>query len=445
MAFLTPFCRHPFQAAIVGALVVAAAVWTAGYWASGADREWAAEKQILQMHQAAAPLWEAIRESREGEAWDALWAQVNRGNPEWQGRWKPSLAEEEGSGSNSEKVAWGSLAALESFGLGQAGVDARGQAWVQIDLPSSGQGEATFQIRRPLATPAWASRLPAWAAVAGLTSLLLFWLGLERRFRPKPSLCRAIQQAAQLDLRTAPTPASPPEFQDLASALDFTLQELRRSQGFLEEAYEHTAAALGLSIEAKDPLTHGHSRRVAASSVALGRLLALPDESLHDLRIGGLLHDVGKIGISEHVLQKPAALSAEETRLMEEHTLVGHRIVSAVPTLRGAAEIVRDHHERWDGAGYPAGKAGTEIPLLARVVAVADVFDALISPRAYKDSIPPMQAAQILQAQAGHQLDPHLVPLFLEQVANLPQLQALSESPPAVEAAVEIPAKLRPR
>jgi HD-GYP domain-containing protein (c-di-GMP phosphodiesterase class II) len=157
--------------------------------------------------------------------------------------------------------------------------------------------------------------------------------------------------------------------------------------------------------EAKDPYLCGHAQRVCGLAVAIAFYLGIRDRSLETVRIAALLHDVGKIELPEHVLQKPGALTDEEFAVIQEHSERGYEILSSAPSLRGAAAGVRSHHERLDGSGYPDGLEGDEIPIEARIVAVADVWDALTSRRVYRDALSHEDARQILQGEAGNRLD----------------------------------------
>jgi hypothetical protein len=150
-----------------------------------------------------------------------------------------------------------------------------------------------------------------------------------------------------------------------------------------------TLRALIGAVEARDAYTHGHSARVAELSVHLGQRLGLRPAALRSLAEGAYLHDVGKVGIPDHVLNKPGALSDDERGWIEQHPVVGADIAGRAPSLRGALEVIQQHHERYDGSGYPDGLAGEQISLPARIVAVADVWDALTSDRAYRPAWPP--------------------------------------------------------
>jgi len=192
--------------------------------------------------------------------------------------------------------------------------------------------------------------------------------------------------------------------------------ELERAQRRLvQEAYRATVGALADALATKDTGTRAHSQRVQRYAVELARGL---DSTLAEdpgVEYGFLLHDVGKIGIPDRILQKPGALSDEERRLMQRHTVLGDQMLRAVTFLQGEGiAVVRSHHERWDGAGYPDGLAGTEIPIAARVFAVADALDAMTSDRPYRSAGSWDDAAQEITVQAGKQFDPAVVEAFMQ-------------------------------
>lgn len=173
--------------------------------------------------------------------------------------------------------------------------------------------------------------------------------------------------------------------------------------------------ALGLALEARDRETRGHTDRVTAQALQLGQLMGLSPAQLHDLRLGAYLHDLGKIAVPDHILLKPGPLTPAERREMQGHAGEGERLAAALGFVPPAAlELVRHHHERWDGQGYPDGLAGEYIPLLARIFAVIDVYDALTSDRPYKQAWPHERARAELQAEAGKHFDPAAVRAFLE-------------------------------
>jgi HD-GYP domain-containing protein (c-di-GMP phosphodiesterase class II) len=192
--------------------------------------------------------------------------------------------------------------------------------------------------------------------------------------------------------------------------------------------YPEALRALVTAVEAKDSYTHGHSVRVAELAVELGVRLALDPDSLRAIARGAYLHDIGKIGVPDAILSKPGPLTADERAVIEQHPVVGCEIVFQAPSLAEALPVIRCHHERWDGTGYPDGLAGNEIPLVARVVAVADVWDALTYERAYRRAWTHAEALGHIRAGASCHFDPRCVGA-LEALAA--QWGIAADKPPA--------------
>lgn len=176
---------------------------------------------------------------------------------------------------------------------------------------------------------------------------------------------------------------------------------------------ENVMLALAVAIEAKDPYTEGHITRVAAYAEILGREIGLSPWEQSLLRKGGILHDVGKVAVRENVLLKPGPLTREEYEHVKVHPLVGERICQPLGQPRLVLDMVRFHHERCDGRGYPDGLAGEEIPLSARIMALVDAYDALTTDRPYRSLCSPEQALQVLRREAGRQFDPELTRVFV--------------------------------
>jgi len=178
-----------------------------------------------------------------------------------------------------------------------------------------------------------------------------------------------------------------------------------------------TVNVLTATLKIRDVETQGHSERVARFSELLGRELGLNRTQMKSLEYGALLHDIGKIGVPDAILRKPGPLTTEEWARMREHPLLGLRILSGVGFLESAALVVVQHHERWDGRGYPYGLSGTAIDRNARIFAVADAFDAMISDRVYRAGRPFAEASEELRRRAGQQFDPEVIECF----ARIPQ------------------------
>jgi putative nucleotidyltransferase with HDIG domain len=171
--------------------------------------------------------------------------------------------------------------------------------------------------------------------------------------------------------------------------------------------------ALARTIDAKSPWTAGHSERVTHTSLRIARLMGLPDDELEVLNRGGLLHDIGKIGIPADILDKPSALNEEEMQVMRDHVTVGARILEPIAAYADVIPIVLRHHERWDGCGYPDGIAGEEIEFHARLLAAGDVYDALTSHRPYRSGMTQADAVAWITEQSGTHFDPRVVKAFL--------------------------------
>src|SRR6266851_6331450 len=188
--------------------------------------------------------------------------------------------------------------------------------------------------------------------------------------------------------------------------------ELDRALDSLEDAYRSTLKALTAALETRDSETHGHSERVVSYSLRLGREYGLNRDEIKALEFGSLLHDIGKIGVPDSILRKPGKLTDEEWVLMREHPLHGQQILRGIEFLQGAALVVAQHHEKWDGSGYPRGLRGEDIDLCARIFSVADAFDAMTSNRVYRKGKPYQDAAKELDDWAGKQFDPKVVEAF---------------------------------
>jgi putative nucleotidyltransferase with HDIG domain len=188
-------------------------------------------------------------------------------------------------------------------------------------------------------------------------------------------------------------------------------QERQRSQE-LQRSYMATVVALSNAVEARDAYTGKHAERVAAYGMLIARTMKVPLADAPATEFGFLLHDVGKVAIADAILYKPGRLSAEERAVMEQHPVIGAQIIRGIEFLGSAAEVVRSHHERWDGAGYPDGLAGERIPLAARLFAVADVLDALTTDRPYRPRSNLRVARQIIVRDGGAHFDPDVIAAF---------------------------------
>jgi response regulator RpfG family c-di-GMP phosphodiesterase len=212
------------------------------------------------------------------------------------------------------------------------------------------------------------------------------------------------------------TKSREPQEQLLLYARDLRhLLEIERGQRhLLQSAYHETVAALATALETKDTGTRAHSQRVQRYAIDLTQAIEPDLVDDQSTEVGFLLHDVGKIGVPDDILLKPAPLTDAERARMKTHTVLGEQMLGGVAFLQGEGlRVVRSHHERWDGGGYPDGMAGAEIPLGARIFAVADALDAMTSDRPYRRAMPWAAAAREIREQSGHQFDPAVVNAFV--------------------------------
>lgn len=201
------------------------------------------------------------------------------------------------------------------------------------------------------------------------------------------------------------------EIKDINEKLQNTYEEL-------EKAYLESIETLRYTVEAKDSYTRGHSDRVSEYSYLIGKYLNLPEGDLKKLKLGGLFHDIGKIGIPDSILLKTERLTDDEYSEIKNHPAIGAHILSNASMFADIIPIVKHHHERYDGNGYPGKLKGEDIPYLARITAVADTFDAMTSRRAYRDPLPLDVVKSEFEKNSGTQFDPNIVPVFLDILNN---------------------------
>lgn len=195
-----------------------------------------------------------------------------------------------------------------------------------------------------------------------------------------------------------------------------TFDSLQRSNAELALAYDTTLEGWSAALDLRDKETEGHTQRVTELTVTLVRAMGLPAEELVHIRRGALLHDIGKMGIPDHILLKPGKLSDEEWEIMRKHPTYAYELLKPIAYLRPALEIPYSHHEKWDGTGYPLGLKGEQIPLAARIFAVADVYDALTSDRPYRAGWPKEKVLEHIRSLAGIHFDPQVVQIFLNEI-----------------------------
>jgi len=191
--------------------------------------------------------------------------------------------------------------------------------------------------------------------------------------------------------------------------------ELSR-QRELRLAYDTTLEGWARALELRDKETEGHSQRVTELALELARKLNIRDQDLDHIRRGALLHDIGKMGISDEILHKPGSLTAEEFQIVKQHPQIAYDLLSPIPYLKKSLEIPYSHHEKWDGSGYPQGLKENEIPISARIFAIVDVWDALLSDRPYRVAWPRELVVDYISAESGKHFDPHITKIFLDVI-----------------------------
>ena len=195
-------------------------------------------------------------------------------------------------------------------------------------------------------------------------------------------------------------------------------EQLEKTYEDLEQAYLDSIETLRFTVEARDTYTRGHSDRVSEYSVLIGKKLGLSEEDIKTLKIGGLFHDIGKIGVPDNILQKTSKLTDDEYAEIKKHPDIGVHILSSAKLFKEIIPIVKHHHERYDGYGYPSKLKGEDIPYLARIAAVADSFDAMTSRRTYRDSLPIETVIHEFETNKGTQFDPKIADVFLDILKN---------------------------
>jgi HD-GYP domain-containing protein (c-di-GMP phosphodiesterase class II) len=208
-----------------------------------------------------------------------------------------------------------------------------------------------------------------------------------------------------------------------AIAIDqsYLLENLQHANAEMAHAYEETLRGWSRALDLRDKDTEGHTQRVVALSTALAELMGIQGERLLHFQRGAILHDIGKMGVPDEILLKPGPLNAEEWTVMRKHPIYAQMLLSPIKFLEDAIIIPYYHHERWDGSGYPLGLKGNQIPLEARIFAVADVWDALISDRPYRKALAEEEAIHYMNEQSGKSFDPEVIDVFMKMIKKVPQ------------------------
>ncbi|HVW85279.1 MAG TPA: HD-GYP domain-containing protein [Bryobacteraceae bacterium] len=318
----------------------------------------------------------------------------------------------------------------------------RGDAWISLPMPvpSAGGRDVVRTLQNvDVATGAVKSVLGrVFAMAAGAAVLLALLISVASARSIVNPMARMVS-----DLRRAGRTGVLPEFtvdessgmshirelRDLAESFNRAAVAVREAQNSLETAYVEFVGSLANALDARDRYTAGHSRRVSDFSCATAAALDLAPEHIERIRIGALLHDIGKIGIADTVLQKPGKLTDEEFAIVRQHPEIGRRILEGVQGFSPYLAAVELHHENWDGTGYPKGQSGEQTPIDARIIHVSDAYDAMTSDRPYRRGMSHEQAIQILRANAGTQFDPRIVGAFAQIPAEKPAAKsALAEA-----------------
>lgn len=203
-------------------------------------------------------------------------------------------------------------------------------------------------------------------------------------------------------------------FNHMATQIELYIERLIQAATENKELFLNSIRMIAAAIDAKDPYTRGHSERVCNYSLAIGKELGFSNVEMEELRISAMLHDVGKIGVDDRVLRKPTALNEDEFSLIKSHPFKGAQIMEPVPQLKKIIPGIKYHHENWSGGGYPDGIKGDDIPLIARIIAVADTFDAMTTDRPYQKAMTPKYAAEKIRSLTGKRFDPKVVEAFLK-------------------------------
>ena len=297
----------------------------------------------------------------------------------------------------------GSMAPVGAFNWG-----------VLMERPTS---EAYAPVRVMQSRTFWST------AIAALVSLGIGFTLSRRLINPLQNLASTTSQIAEGNLAVRATVRGEDEiallgsnFNDMAANIEALVRKLKQALRQNQELFLETIRTLAAAIDAKDPYTRGHSERVSSYSMAISRHLGLNQEEVFRVHIAAILHDVGKLGIRESILNKPGGLSDEEFEVMRQHPSIGAQIMSPIRMLKDIIPGIRNHHETWDGTGYPDSLTGDQIPMVARIIGVADTFDAMTTTRPYQQAMTLDYVLQKMQSMSGSRFDPVVVEAFIAAV-----------------------------
>jgi putative nucleotidyltransferase with HDIG domain len=288
-----------------------------------------------------------------------------------------------------------------------------------------------------------------WSAAALAGALLLGLFSARRISRPIAQLASSSRAVSEGQYGTNVKVTGTAELADLSEnfnrmseSIRDAFENLKRAARENHELFINSIRALAAAIDAKDPYTRGHSERVARYASQVAREMELPAQDVRRVRLSALLHDVGKIGIDDRIIRKPSALTAEEFEIMKTHPAKGAAIMSAIPELKDVIPGMKHHHERWEGGGYPDGLKGEDIPLQARIVSVADTFDAMTTTRPYQQAMDIRFVFQRLRDLAGNRFDPRVVDALIRSYEK-GELVPIAREEGTGDAPRETPAPLR--
>jgi len=276
-------------------------------------------------------------------------------------------------------------------------------------------------------------------AGALLAALILSAFSTRTIVQPLASVVRHLRESEDTHVlpEFSELPSSIPEIRELTTGFNRAAASIREGRMFLQRAYIGFVGSLASALDARDRYTSGHSHRVSQMATATAREMDLPENEIENIRIGALLHDIGKIGIPDAILQKPAALTKAEFDLIKEHPAIGRRILEPVGGFEDYLPIVELHHENWDGTGYPHGLRGDQVPIGARIVHVVDAYDAITTDRPYRPGKSHAEAVELLKRFAGTQFDSLAVEAFLNSATGH-QNSSVQNLAAAIESSVPV-------
>jgi putative nucleotidyltransferase with HDIG domain len=321
----------------------------------------------------------------------------------------------------------------------------KGANWISLPMQSYGGGYQLLSFENvDEATGPIESRLRKLFLILSLASVfvaLFCSIGSSTSIvKPIAAVVSNLRNAARTGKLSElePQSSSIVEIQELAEIYNRAAKSVRGAGESLEAAYLEFVGSLANALDARDQYTAGHSLRVSQYSCLTAAALQLPQEDIERIRIGALLHDIGKIGVADDLLQKPGRLTEEEAALVKQHPVIGRHILEGVQGFAPFLDAVEMHHENWDGTGYPRGYSGEETSIDARIIHVADAYDAMTTDRSYRRGIPHERAISVLIEKTGIEFDPHVVDAFLQISCaelighpNRAETPSLAEQPPA--------------